>query len=131
MFQAEEDAKGDAISDLQLGLLVGEVVYFFEYEYFEHQHDIEGVATGIGESFFLSDFVEGGSKDFPVDEGVEFRQEIVELVDFIKLFFEVEESELSFGFGHERKKVMEWTMQANNLAHFRRLSRSTTTTTDF
>jgi len=46
------------------------------------RYDILGFGTGVGESFFLSDFFECGAKDFPVDEGVEFGQEVVELIDF-------------------------------------------------
>jgi hypothetical protein len=40
------------------------------------------------------------AKDFPVDDGVEFGKEVVDLIDFIELCFEVEEAELSFGFAH-------------------------------
>ena len=98
--QSEKDAKGNAVSDLQFSLLVGEVVESFEDEDFEHKDDIEGGSSGIGESFFFTDFVEVVAKEFPVDDGIEFRQEVVDLVDFIELFFEVKEAELSFVFAH-------------------------------
>jgi hypothetical protein len=52
--------------------------------------------------FFLADFIEYGAEYFPIDQRVEFRQEVVELVDFIELRFEIEEAELSFVFTHGR-----------------------------
>jgi hypothetical protein len=78
---------------------------FFEDECFEHQYDSEGVATGVRESFFIVDFVEGIAKDFPVDEGIEFRQEVVELVDVIELPFEGKEGVLTFVHGGKGKKT--------------------------
>lgn len=52
-------------------------------------------------AFFFSNDFELVAKDFEVDDGLEFRQKVVDLVDFVELVFQVEESELSFVFGHE------------------------------
>jgi hypothetical protein len=42
------------------------------------------------------------AKHFPIDEGIEFGQEVVDLVNLIELFFVIEEAELSFVFAHGR-----------------------------
>jgi len=44
-----------------------------------------------GDPFFFSDVVEVWSKDFPIDEGIEFRQEVIDLIDFVELVFDIEE----------------------------------------
>ena len=42
-----------------------------------------GVGTSVGFSFFLSDFVEVGAKDFPLDEGVQFREKVIDLIEIL------------------------------------------------
>jgi hypothetical protein len=79
---------------------IGEVVKFFEDEDFEHEDNVEGVATEMVRIVLIADCVEIVAKDFPVDDGVEFGKEVVDLIDLIELCFEVEEAELSFGFAH-------------------------------
>ena len=76
----------------------------FENEDFKHQYNIEGRTAGVGVPFFCADFVEVAAEEFPVDEGVECRQEVIEFVDFIELCVEVEEAELSFGFAHRGRQ---------------------------
>jgi hypothetical protein len=73
---------------------------FFEDEYFEHEDNVEGVTTEMVRIVLITDFEKVIAKDFPVDDGVEFGEEVVDLIDFIELCFEVEEAELSFGFAH-------------------------------
>ena len=46
----------------------------------------KGFATGIGEPFFLTDFIEVGAKEFPIDQGIEFGKEVIELIDFSSWF---------------------------------------------
>jgi hypothetical protein len=61
------------------------------------------IEFGVGASFFFVDFVEVGAKDFPADEGGEFGQEVVELIDFIELVFEIEEGVLTVAHGLEKE----------------------------
>jgi len=55
----------------------------------------------MGESFFFTDFVEVGAKESPVDQSVEFGQEVVELIDFIELCFDLKERRMAF---HKRRR---------------------------
>jgi len=103
--QVEEVVEGNSVTNLEFGLVVGKVVQGFQYENFEHEKDVEGRATGVGESFFFADFGEVGPKDFPIDERVEFRKKVVDLVDFVEMAFEVEEGELA----HAESKIGENT----------------------
>ena len=53
--------------------------------------------------FFFTDFMEKGTKHFPIDQRVEFGQKVVELVDFIESVFEVEETVLTVSHGKKRE----------------------------
>jgi len=44
-----------------------------------------------------------GAKHFPIDQQVEIRQEVVDLVDFSELLLEIEKAVLDFVFGHEMR----------------------------
>ena len=83
---------------------VGKVVKFFQDEDFEHEYDIVGFSSGVGASFFLSDFLESRAKAFPWDEGVEFRQEVVELLNLAEDVFGVEKGRRTMQHGRENEK---------------------------
>ena len=62
--------------------------------------------TGIAATFLLSDFVVSVAKDFPVDAGIGFGQEVVELIDFIELRFDIEERRRTMVHKDKRKKSL-------------------------
>ena len=72
--------------------------------------------------FFFTDFLEGGSKDFPVEQRSQLWQKVIELVDFIELLCSVEEAKLSFGFAHRgivyRKGAKRREVSRNVLRHY-------------
>ena len=100
MGQTKKDAKGNAVADLLFDSFIGKIINGFEDEDFEHQDFIEGGASTLGGVFVFSDFAEDGSKQFPVDEGVEVRQKVVEFVDFCQLLFQIKEAVLSGACAH-------------------------------
>jgi len=51
--------------------------------------------TGVGESFFFADFVQVGAEHFPIDQLLEFGQEVVGLINLIELLFDVEEGRMA------------------------------------
>jgi len=103
--QAEEVAKGYSVTNLKFCLIVGKVVQGFQYENLEHKEHVEGGPTRVGEPFFVADFGEIGTKNCPIDERVEFRKDVVDLINFIKMIFKVEEGKLA----HEKAKISKKT----------------------
>jgi len=101
--ESEKDAKGNTVTDQEFGIVVGEVIEFFEYEDFEHEDNIEGRSSAGTVMFLGVDFVENGTKHFPIDQRVEFGQKVVALVDFIELLFEGEEGVLTGVQGKKRE----------------------------
>jgi hypothetical protein len=69
-------------------------------EHLEHEDDVIRFSPGIGKAFFVPDFGKLVTKNFPIDELVEFRQKGSELMDFFHTFFEIEKTELAFVFAH-------------------------------
>ena len=63
------------------------------------------MATGIGESFFLTDFIEVGAKEFPLDERFEFGKEVIELINLGELVFDIEERRRTMMHGMKKQGV--------------------------
>ena len=90
----------DSVADHQLGRFVGKVVKRLENEDFEHENNVEWLATGIGETFLVANLVELVTKGLPVDQGVEAEKEIVEFVNLFEPGFKIEKRILSVVFAH-------------------------------
>ena len=49
--ETEKVAEGDAVANLEFGLIVGEVVHGLDDEHFEHEHHVERGTSGGGGTF--------------------------------------------------------------------------------
>ena len=74
----------------------------FQNENFEHQHHIEQRPTGVGLVFFLANQGERLAKNLPIDKRIELGQEVVDLINLVKLVFNIEKRILPSDFAQDR-----------------------------
>ena len=58
--------------------------------------------AGVRLAFFLANLVEAIAKNLPIHQRIELRKEVVDLINFVKLVFDVEKRILTSVFAHDR-----------------------------